>query len=96
MTISSSKSRAIYEQAKKYIPGGVSSTNRLVEPNLVFTRAEGAYIFDAEGRRYLDYHAGFDGCLEAGCLILNQQIGCVPSFMPVPVLDRDRLDSRYD
>ncbi len=53
------RSRAIYEQAARYIPGGVSSSNRLVEPNLVFTRAEGAYIYDADGKRYIDYHAGF-------------------------------------
>jgi glutamate-1-semialdehyde 2,1-aminomutase len=41
------------------IPGGVSSSNRLIEPNLVFTRADGAYIHDADGRAYLDYHAAF-------------------------------------
>jgi glutamate-1-semialdehyde 2,1-aminomutase len=33
--------------------------NRLAEPNLVFVQADGAYIFDAEGRRYIDYHAAF-------------------------------------
>lgn len=59
MTLDTSKSQAIFEQATRYIPGGVSSANRLTEPNLVFTRAEGAYIYDAEGRRYIDYHAGF-------------------------------------
>ena len=37
----------------------MSSANRLVEPNLVFTRAQGAYIFDADGKRYIDYHAAF-------------------------------------
>lgn len=55
----SSRSQAIYEQARRYIPGGVSSTNRLTEPNLVFTRAQGAYIYDADGKRYIDYHAAF-------------------------------------
>ncbi|MCB0153560.1 MAG: aspartate aminotransferase family protein [Anaerolineae bacterium] len=59
MPFDTSKSAAIFAEAKKYIPGGVSSTNRITEPNLVFTRAEGAYIYDAEGRRYIDYHAGF-------------------------------------
>ncbi len=54
-----SKSRTIYERAARYIPGGVSSTNRLTEPNLVFTRAQGAYIYDADGKRYIDYHAAF-------------------------------------
>jgi len=59
MSFDTSKSQAIFEQALKYIPGGVSSTNRVTEPNLVFTKAAGAYIYDAEGRRYIDYHAGF-------------------------------------
>jgi len=54
-----SKSQEIYEYASRFIPGGVSSTNRLTEPNLVFTRAQGAYIYDADGKRYIDYHAAF-------------------------------------
>ncbi|MEX2661673.1 MAG: aminotransferase class III-fold pyridoxal phosphate-dependent enzyme [Vicinamibacterales bacterium] len=33
--------------------------NRSVVPELVFTRAAGAYMWDAEGRRYVDYHAAF-------------------------------------
>jgi glutamate-1-semialdehyde 2,1-aminomutase len=59
MTLTVNESQAIFAQAQKVMPGGVSSTNRLTEPNLVFVRADGAYIFDAEGRRYLDYHAAF-------------------------------------
>src|SRR5712691_7895707 len=53
------KSQEIYEYASKFIPGGVSSTNRLIDPNLVFTRSQGAYIWDADGKRYIDYHAAF-------------------------------------
>jgi len=49
----------LFQQARHYIPGGVSSTNRLVEPNLVFSRAQGAYIYDADGKKYIDYHAAF-------------------------------------
>ena len=59
MSFDTSKSQVIFEEALKYIPGGVSSTNRVTEPNLVFTKSQGAYIYDAEGRRYIDYHAGF-------------------------------------
>jgi glutamate-1-semialdehyde 2,1-aminomutase len=54
-----SKSESIAAEAQHYIPGGVSSNNRLVEPNLVFTHAERQYLYDADGRRYVDYHAGF-------------------------------------
>lgn len=53
------RSQEIYETAQTVIPGGVSSINRLVEPNLVFTKAQGAYIYDADGKQYVDYHAGF-------------------------------------
>jgi len=53
------KSQEIYDYASRFIAGGVSSTNRLIEPNLVFTKAQGAHIYDADGKRYIDYHAAF-------------------------------------
>ncbi len=43
----------------RYIAGGTMSINRAVTPSRVFVRARGAYLWDAEGRRYIDYHAGF-------------------------------------
>lgn len=43
----------------KYIPGGVSSTNRITDPPISFVRAQGAYIWDVGGKRYVDYHAAF-------------------------------------
>ncbi|GCE29668.1 glutamate-1-semialdehyde 2,1-aminomutase [Dictyobacter alpinus] len=67
MATIASRSQEIIEQAQRFIPGGVSSANRLVEPNLVFTRAQGAYIFDAEGKRYIDYHAAFGPPLLGHC-----------------------------
>ncbi|MCZ2075038.1 MAG: aspartate aminotransferase family protein [Bryobacterales bacterium] len=33
--------------------------NRATSPEIVFTKGEGAYIWDAEGNRYVDYHAAF-------------------------------------
>jgi 4-aminobutyrate aminotransferase-like enzyme len=57
MTITTNQSQAIFEQARRVMPGGVSSMNRLAEPNLVFVRADGAYIFDAEGRRYKEINS---------------------------------------
>ncbi len=62
-----SRSQVIIEQAQQYIPGGVCGGLRMVEPNLVFTRARGAYIFDAEGKRYIDYHAAFGATLVGHC-----------------------------
>lgn len=35
------------------------SINRAINPAKLFVRADGAYLWDADGRRYIDYHAGF-------------------------------------
>lgn len=52
-------SAAILAQNRRYIPGGVVSVNRSIEPQIVFERAQGARLWDAEGNSYLDYHAAF-------------------------------------
>ncbi len=53
------KSQKYFENAKKYIPGGVNSPVRAfrsVGGNPLFIdRAEGAYLFDADGNRFIDY-----------------------------------------
>lgn len=53
------RSADILRHNLNYIPGGVVSMNRKVAPELVFLRAAGAYMWDAEGKRYLDYHGAF-------------------------------------
>ncbi len=62
-----SESNLILERNRKYIAGGVVSLNRLIEPMRVFERAQGAYIWDAEGRRYIDYHSAFSPFLLGHC-----------------------------
>jgi glutamate-1-semialdehyde 2,1-aminomutase len=61
MTNKSSKS--LYEEACKYIPGGVNSPVRAfksVESTPVFiSRASGSKIYDVEGREYIDYVASW-------------------------------------
>jgi glutamate-1-semialdehyde 2,1-aminomutase len=52
-------SEALYEKAKQFTPGGVHTSIRNLEPHLIFTKAEGAYIFDADGNRYIDYQGAF-------------------------------------
>lgn len=47
------------ERAKRVIPGGVNSANRALPWPLAVTSAQGAYFTDADGKRYLDYHAAF-------------------------------------
>jgi len=53
------KSHELFQQAQQHIPGGVNSPVRAFkgvggEP-LFFERGAGAYIFDADGKRYVDY-----------------------------------------
>ncbi|MFA9379256.1 MAG: glutamate-1-semialdehyde 2,1-aminomutase [Lachnotalea sp.] len=53
------KSEQLFEEAIKYIPGGVNSPVRAygsvgLSPRFI-TKAEGAYIFDADGNKYIDY-----------------------------------------
>ena len=49
----------LFEEAQRYIPGGVNSPVRAfrgVGGDPVFVRrAEGAYLYDSSGRRYIDY-----------------------------------------
>jgi len=52
-------SETLFEQAQKYIPGGVNSPVRAFKgvggTPLFFKHAEGAYLFDEDDRRYIDY-----------------------------------------
>ena len=53
------KSSEILNHNRRFIPGGVVSVNRAVQPEIVFVKGQGAYIWDADGNRYIDYHAAF-------------------------------------
>jgi glutamate-1-semialdehyde-2,1-aminomutase len=52
-------SETLFEQARRHIPGGVNSPVRafkgLHRPPVFMERAQGAYLFDVEGKRYVDY-----------------------------------------
>jgi glutamate-1-semialdehyde 2,1-aminomutase len=54
-----SESQKLFERARRRIPGGVNSPVRAFtgvggEP-VFFARAQGAYLFDEDGKQYLDY-----------------------------------------
>ncbi len=50
------KSKEIIEEAKEIIPGGVQHNLAFNYPfPLVFTKAEGAYLYDIDGNRYYDF-----------------------------------------
>lgn len=53
------KSVQILNHNRHYIPGGVVSVNRAVQPEIVFVKGQGAYLWDADGNQYIDYHAAF-------------------------------------
>ncbi len=54
-----SKSQALFERASRAIPGGVNSPVRAFRSvggtPIFMTRAEGCYLWDADGNRYIDY-----------------------------------------
>lgn len=51
-----SKSHAITSEAMNYIPGGVQHNLAFNYPfPLVFTKAEGAYLYDKDGNKYIDF-----------------------------------------
>ena len=64
-----SQSHDLFERAQQSIPGGVNSPVRAFrgvggEPRFI-SRAEGAYMYDADGKRYIDY-VGSWGPMVAG------------------------------
>src|SRR5215468_6938368 len=53
------KSHALFERARQLMPGGVNSPARAFggvggEP-IIVERGEGAYLWDIDGNRYIDY-----------------------------------------
>ena len=54
-----SQSQALFEKAQMHIPGGVNSPVRAFRgvggDPVFFVRGEGAWLEDADGRRYVDY-----------------------------------------
>ncbi len=53
------RSKDILERNRRSIPGGMFSLNRETDPTVVFSKAEGALLWDVDGNRYIDYHGAF-------------------------------------
>jgi glutamate-1-semialdehyde 2,1-aminomutase len=50
------KSKAMIDEAVKYIPGGVQHNLAFNHPfPLVFTKADGGYLYDLDGHKYIDF-----------------------------------------
>lgn len=54
-----SRLASLLELNSAYIPGGISSINRIIDPPIAFVKGDGAYLWDIDGKRYVDYHAAF-------------------------------------
>lgn len=83
------RSSALFQEAKKYIPGGVNSPVRAfkaVGGNPIFVKeAKGAYLYDEDGNRLIDYIASW------GPLILGH------AYEPVinAVIDKARKGTSF-
>ncbi|MGN0522588.1 MAG: glutamate-1-semialdehyde 2,1-aminomutase [Eubacterium sp.] len=65
--MNNTKSKALFDDAQKYIPGGVNSPVRACksvgQTPLFIERAKGAYIYDADGNEYIDYVCSWGPCI---------------------------------
>ena len=54
-----SRNETLFEQSQKFIPGGVNSPVRAFRAvggtPIFFQRGKGAYLYDADGKEYIDY-----------------------------------------
>lgn len=58
------ESRALHERARKAIPGGITHDVRNIKPfPLTMSHAEGAYKWDVDGHKYIDYVVGHGALL---------------------------------
>ena len=54
------RSREAFERGQRFLPGGLARPALNFAPHAVFIdRGEGAYIYDLDGNRYLDFHNNF-------------------------------------
>ena len=57
----------LHEEAKQYTPGGLHTAIRIIDPPLCIRRARGAYMWDEDDTRYIDYHAAFAPIILGHC-----------------------------
>jgi glutamate-1-semialdehyde 2,1-aminomutase len=54
-------------QSAEIVPGGLHTAIRIIDPPLCVKRSEGAYLWDVDGKRYIDYHAAFAPIILGHC-----------------------------
>jgi glutamate-1-semialdehyde 2,1-aminomutase len=79
-------SRELFMRAQKVFPDGVTHDNRRMQPFPIFIeRAEGAYKWDVDGHRYIDYWMGH------GALLLGHS----PAHICEAVIEQMRRGTHY-
>jgi glutamate-1-semialdehyde 2,1-aminomutase len=69
-TLTAIKSQALFERAKKTLPGGVNSPVRAYDPYPFFVEyGRGSKLYDSDGRDYVDY------CMAYGAMLLGHAFG---------------------
>ena len=66
-----SKNQALFDASQQFIPGGVNSPVRAFRSvggtPLFFQRGQGAYVWDADGKRYIDYVGSWGPMIAGHC-----------------------------
>jgi glutamate-1-semialdehyde 2,1-aminomutase len=57
--VTASSSAELLDEAAEVIPGGVNTCRRRSDPRICFRRGAGAYLWDLDGRRFIDYHSAY-------------------------------------
>ena len=67
----SSRNEYLFEQSQRVIPGGVNSPVRAFKSvggtPLFFKRGQGAYVWDADDKRYIDYVGSWGPMIVGHC-----------------------------
>jgi len=83
VTNRSPRGQRLADDAAKVLPGGVNSATRYIGEPYAFAGADGAYLTDLDGRRYLDYHAAF------GAILLGHNVPVVDDAVRAVIGRRD-------
>ncbi|MEC9367512.1 MAG: aspartate aminotransferase family protein [Pseudomonadota bacterium] len=59
--------RQLVEASSQYVPGGLHTAIRVIDPPLCIRRSKGAYLWDVADKRYIDYHAAFAPIILGHC-----------------------------
>lgn len=57
----------LLRDAAEIVPGGIHTAIRLIDPPLCIRRSKGAYLWDVDDKRYIDYHAAFSPIVLGHC-----------------------------